>query len=220
MLRGELNAAALTIDEARLIGEATGNQALVNAPMILAALRGDEAAASELIQATSEEAIVHRWTSNNYARSVLYNGLGRHDAARDAAWEAFRPDPIGYGGLLVPELAEAASKTADRALLELSADWLSARTAVIRSGWAAGVDARVRAMLSEGEVADHMYRASIERLGGTGMRFELARTPICCTGSGCDANVAAATPERICAPRWRHSRARRPVRSLAVPSAS
>ena len=111
MLAGELTAATLMIDEARLIAEATGNPALVNAPMILAAWRGDEAQASELIEASSEEAATRRWTSNNYARSVLYNGLGRHDAARDAAWEAFQPDPIGYGTLLVPELAEAASRT-------------------------------------------------------------------------------------------------------------
>ena len=97
MLAGDLTAATLMIDEARSIAEATGNPALVNAPMILAAWRGHEAQASELIEATSEEAAARRWTSNNYARSVLYNGLGRHDAARDAAWEAFQPDPIGYG---------------------------------------------------------------------------------------------------------------------------
>ncbi len=38
------------------------------------------------------------------------------------AWEAFQPDPIGYGSLLLPELAEAASRTADRALLESALD--------------------------------------------------------------------------------------------------
>ena len=176
MLAGELTAAALMIDEARLIAEATGNPALVNAPMILAAWRGDEAQASELIEATSEEAAARRWTSNNYARSVLYNGLGRHDAARDAAWEAFQPDPIGYGTLLVPELAEAASRTADRALLESALEWLSERTRVISSGWASGIEARVRALLSEGEVAESLYRQSIEHLSGTRVRLELART--------------------------------------------
>ena len=107
MLAGELTAAALMIDEARLIAGATGNPALVNAPMILDAWRGHEAQASEQIDATSAEAATRGWTSNNYARSVLYNGLGRHDAARDAAWEAFQPDPIGYGTYLVAELAEA-----------------------------------------------------------------------------------------------------------------
>jgi DNA-binding CsgD family transcriptional regulator len=176
MLAGDLTAASLMIDEARSIAGAAGNPALVNAPMILAAWRGHEAQASELIEATSEEAAARRWTSNNYARSVLYNGLGRHDAARDAAWEAFQPDPIGYGAYLVPELAEAASRTGDRALLESALEWLSKRTAVTSSGWASGIEARVRALLSEGEVAESLYRESVAHLSGTRARLELART--------------------------------------------
>jgi DNA-binding CsgD family transcriptional regulator len=176
MLAGELTAATLMIDEARLIAEATGNPALVNAPMILAAWRGHEAQASELIDATAEVAAARRWTSNNYARSVLYNGLGRHDAARDAAWEAFQPDPIGYGSWLLPELAEAASRTADRAMLESALEWISERTRVVSSGWASGIETRVRALLGEGEVADSLYRQSIEHLSGTRARLELART--------------------------------------------
>jgi DNA-binding CsgD family transcriptional regulator len=107
---------------------------------------------------------------------VLYNGLGRHDAARDAAWEAFQPDPIGYASYLVPELVEAASRTADRALLESALEWLSERTGVISSEWASGIEARVRALLSEGAVAESLYRESIAHLGGTRVRLELART--------------------------------------------
>jgi DNA-binding CsgD family transcriptional regulator len=176
MLAGELTEAALMIDEARLIADATDNPALVNAPMILAAWRGHEAQASELIKVTSEEAAEHRWTSNNYARCVLYNGLGRHDAARDAARDALEPDPIGYGTLLVPELAEAAARTADRGLVESALEWLSERTRIISSEWASGIEARVRALLSEGEVAESLYRESIEQLSGTRLRLELART--------------------------------------------
>ena len=176
MLAGDLTAAALAIDETRSIAEATGNPALVNAPMILAAWRGHEPEASELIEAASEEAAARRWTSHNYAKSVLYNGLGRHEAARDAAWEAFQPDPVGYGSFLVPELAEAASRTADRALLESALDWLSERTRVTRSEWAIGIEARVRALLSEGEVAESLYRESITHLARTRVRLELART--------------------------------------------
>jgi DNA-binding CsgD family transcriptional regulator len=178
MLAGELTAAALLLDEARSIAEATGNPALVNAPMILAAWRGEEAQASELIEASAEEAAARRWTSNTYARAVLYNGLGRHDAARDAAWEAFQPDPIGYGSLLLPELAEAASRTADHALLEHALEWLSQRTGVLNSRWASGIQARVRALLSEGDVADGLYRDSIVNLHGTRARLELARTQL------------------------------------------
>jgi DNA-binding CsgD family transcriptional regulator len=178
MLAGELTPAALLLDEARSIAEATGNPGLVNAPMILAAWRGDEAQASELIEASAEEAAARQWTSNNYARAVLYNGFGRHDAARDAAWEAFQPDPIGYGSLLLPELAEAASRTADHALLEHALEWLSQRTGVISSRWASGIEARARALLSEGDVADGLYRESIVSLSGTRVRLELARTQL------------------------------------------
>jgi DNA-binding CsgD family transcriptional regulator len=78
--------------------------------------------------------------------------------------------------LLVPELAEAASRTADRALLESVLEWLSARTRVISSGWASGIEARVRALVSDGEVADRQYRQSIEHLSGTRLRLELARS--------------------------------------------
>jgi DNA-binding CsgD family transcriptional regulator len=176
MLAGDLTAATLTIEETRAIAEATGNPAPVNAPMILAAWRGHEPQASALIRATSEEAAARQWTSNNYARSVLYNGLGHHDAARDAAWEAFQPDPIGYGSLLVPELAEAASRTADRALLESALEWLSERTRVISSEWALGIEARVRALASEGEIAESLYRESITHLARTRVQLELART--------------------------------------------
>ena len=129
-----------------------------------------------MIEATSEESARRRWTSNNYARSVLSNGLGRHDAALEAAWEAMQPDPIGYGTWLIPELAEAAARAGDRSRLEFAAEWISERTRVIRSAWLSGVEARVRAFLSEGEAADALYRESIAHLSGTRARLELART--------------------------------------------
>jgi DNA-binding CsgD family transcriptional regulator len=176
MLAGELTAAALVLDEARLIAEATGHSAVVNAPMILAAWRGDETQAAGLIEAGSEEAATRRWASNSYARSVLYNGLGRHEAARDAAWEVFQPDPIGYGTWLIPELAEAASRVGDRALLESTLEWLAERTRVISSAWASGIEARVRALLSEGDTAESLYRGSIAHLSGARVRLELARS--------------------------------------------
>ena len=176
ILAGDLTEAAHLIDEAGVIAEATGNAPFVNAPMILAAWRGDEAEASSLIEASSEESARRRWSSNNYARAVLYNGLGRHDAALEAAWEAMQRDPIGYGTQLVPELAEAAARTGDRTRLEFTRKWLSERTAVISSGWLNGIEARVHALLSEGDAADALYRDSIAHLSGTRMRIELART--------------------------------------------
>jgi DNA-binding CsgD family transcriptional regulator len=175
LLAGELTTVAMMIEEDRLIAEATGNPPMWNAQMTLAAWRGQETFASELIDATSQEATTHGWTTNSYARSVLSNGLGRHDVARDAAWQAFERDPLGYGPFILPELAEAASRTGDVALLESALEWISERTRVTPSDWALGIEARVRALLSEGEAAERQYRESIARLGHTRVRVELAR---------------------------------------------
>jgi DNA-binding CsgD family transcriptional regulator len=110
-----------------------------------------------------------------YASSVLYNGLGRHDAARDAAWPAFERDQLGYGPFIVTELAEAASRTGDVALVRAALQWLSERTQMTPTEWALGIQARIRALLSDGEDAEPLYRESIARLGRTRVRAELAR---------------------------------------------
>jgi DNA-binding CsgD family transcriptional regulator len=147
--------------------------------MALAAWQGQEAQASELIEATSRAATVggvgRTVSFAAYASSVLYNGRGRHDLARDAASQAFERDDFGYGPYVVPEVAEAASRTGDVALVRAVLDWMSERTRFAPSEWALGIQARVRALLSEGEAAEQHYRESIDRLGRTRVRVQLAR---------------------------------------------
>jgi DNA-binding CsgD family transcriptional regulator len=180
LLAGELTTAARLIEEDRLIAEATGNPPVAYTAMTLAAWRGEEGPASELIEATVQEATARgqgRLVSlADYASAVLGNGLGRYDAARDAAWRAFQRDPVGYGPFLVPELAEAASRTGDLALVRAALQWLSERTAVTPTDWSLGIEARIRAFLSDGEAAERLYRESIDRLGRTQLRAELARS--------------------------------------------
>jgi DNA-binding CsgD family transcriptional regulator len=181
---GELTTATRLVDEERLISEATGNPPIGGyTGMVLAAWRGREPAASELIDATLREATARDLgrlvNSAAYASSVLDNGLGRHDAARDAARRAFERDEPGVGPFVVPELAEAASRTGDQALVEAALDWLSERTEgtpVPPTDWVLGIQARVRALLSDGDAADRLYRESIAHLGRTRVRVELART--------------------------------------------
>src|SRR5579863_4462180 len=180
LLAGELATAARLIEEDRVIAEATGNPPAAYTAMTLAAWRGQEAPATELIETTVQEATARgqgRLVSlADYASAVLGNGLGRHDAARDAAWRAFQRDPVGYGPFIVPELAEAASRTGDLALVRAALDWLAERTAVTPTDWSLGIQARVRAFLTRGEAAEHQYRESIACLGRTWLRAELARS--------------------------------------------
>ncbi len=142
--------------------------------MTLAAWQGQETPAAELIEATAREAAASGQGRlvdfAAYASAVLYNGLGRHDAARDAAWRAFERDQLGYGPLVVPELAEAASRTGDVAAVRAALNWLSERAQVTPTDWALGIEALVRALLREGEAAEIFYRESIARLGRTRVR--------------------------------------------------
>jgi DNA-binding CsgD family transcriptional regulator len=179
LLAGELSVAASQIDEDRSISEVTGNAPVGYTALALAAFRGREIEASELIRETVDSAerqgqgrIVSFAT---YASAVLYNGLGRYDAARDAAAPVFERDVIGYGTVVVSELAEAASRTGDTGLLGATLDWIRERTLATPTDWAVGIEARIRALLGDGEVADRHYQESIDRLSRTRLRAELGR---------------------------------------------
>jgi DNA-binding CsgD family transcriptional regulator len=176
---GELAAAARLVEEDRLIAEVTGNPPIGYAEMLLAAWRGQEAHATELIEAAAREGTARGQGRlvdlAAYCRVVLSNGLGRHDAARDAAWRAFQRDQPGYGAFAVLELAEAASRTGDIALVRAAHEWLSERTRVSPTDPVLGIKALARALLSEGEAADRLYGESISLLGRTWARVELAR---------------------------------------------
>jgi DNA-binding CsgD family transcriptional regulator len=180
LLAGELAAAERLIDEDRLIAEATGNPPVAYPAMMLPAWQGREHEASGLIQATVHSATEHGTgllaDVAAYASAVLYNGLGRYGAARDAAWRAFERDDLGFGRLVVAELAEAAARTGDAALVRAALDWLGERTRVTPTEWVLGIEARVRALASDGAAADGFYRESVELLGRTRVRAELARS--------------------------------------------
>jgi ATP/maltotriose-dependent transcriptional regulator MalT len=180
ILAGELSAAARLIDEDRLIADATGNPPVGYAAMMLSAWQGQEQEASELIRATVQDA-TGRGTGRlagaaACASAVLHNGLGRYDLARDAAREVFQRDQLALGHMVVAELAEAAARTGDVALVQTALDWLSERTQVTRTEWVLGIEARVRALLSEGQAAERWYQESVQRLARTRVRAELARS--------------------------------------------
>ena len=153
LLAGDLAATALMIEEDHLIAAATGNPPAAYTRVMLAAWRGREPEAAELIETTVQEGTARGLgrlvDGAAYASSVLFNGLGRHEAARDAARQAFEHQQLGHGPLVVPELAEAAARTGEVELVRAALEWLSERARAAPTDWALGIEARFRALLGE-----------------------------------------------------------------------
>jgi DNA-binding CsgD family transcriptional regulator len=179
LLAGELPSVEELIAEDRVISEVTGNPPVGYAQMLLTAFRGHETAAAELIATRAREATARGQgrvsTLADCAGAVLCNGLGRHDEALIAAYRVFELDVIGYQTLISAELAEAASRTGDEALLKAAHARQAERARATGSAWALGVESRLRALLDDGD-ADGHYRTSIDCLSRTSMRVDLARS--------------------------------------------
>jgi DNA-binding CsgD family transcriptional regulator len=75
----------------------------------------------------------------------------------------------------VAELIEAAVRCGEHRLAERALERLAVTTRPSGTDWALGVEARSRALLSDGDAADSLYREAIQRLGSTRVRLQLAR---------------------------------------------
>jgi DNA-binding CsgD family transcriptional regulator len=147
---------------------------------VLAGLQGHETHASGLIDATIEASTAGgQGTAVQYAlwaRSLLLNGLGRYQDAIVAAQEASDDTPELFVSVWAAlELLEAATRCDDADLARTTLERIVAATAVAATDWSLGVEARSRALLSDGAAADELYREAIDRLGRTSLRPELAR---------------------------------------------
>jgi DNA-binding CsgD family transcriptional regulator len=175
---GELAEGAALIAEAQAVADATGSQLGPYGALGIAAFRGREAEATELIRATMDGVTSRgegRGFTSQYAAALLYNGLGRYDQALAAAELVCEYDDVGVLGWSLAELVEAAVRNGQPARASDALQRLSEITRASGTDWALGTEARSRALLSEGETAEHYYREAIERLGRTRMRPALAR---------------------------------------------
>jgi DNA-binding CsgD family transcriptional regulator len=178
MLAGRLTDAAALVEEDRMVSDITGNPPVGYASMLLAALRGTDAAAQLITTVRDQTLALGEGRIVNfagYATAVLNNGLGRHDIAVQAAREVFDRDVLaGYQMMVISELAEAASRTGDTELVEAALHRMSERARATPTAWALGIEARLRAILG-GEDADASFRESIQHLDQAGVGLELAR---------------------------------------------
>jgi DNA-binding CsgD family transcriptional regulator len=179
-LGGDFRGVAMLVAEADSVIEATGTHVAPYGALVLAGLQGREAEASRVIEATIKVARDGgQGTAVQYAHwanSLLLNGLGRYREALAAAREASDDTPeLFVSAWAASEMIEAATRAGDIELADAALERILASTAVADNDWALGIRARSRALLSDGEEADGLYREAIERLGRTRLRPELAR---------------------------------------------
>jgi DNA-binding CsgD family transcriptional regulator len=177
---GELATAAALADEVATAGVRAGGSPARYAALGLAAVRGRQDEARALIDAIGPDAAARGEgtgvTAVHWASAVLSNGLGRYaDALAAASQAGEHADELGLAAWSRVELIEAAVRAGQPGRAAGALRWLAEITSASGTDWALGVQARSRALLSEGEAAEDEYLSAIARLGRTRVRLDLAR---------------------------------------------
>jgi DNA-binding CsgD family transcriptional regulator len=177
--RGDFAAAASLIAEGDAIAEATGVRIAPYAAMFVAALRGNQAELTRLVEAAIAEAEAGGQgaavTSAHRAVAILHNGLGRYGDALAAAEQTTQDTNLYISMWALPELIEAAVRTGHTEVAAGALEELAETTQAGGTDFGLGLEARSRALVSEGAAAEACYREAIDQLGRTRLRTELAR---------------------------------------------
>ena len=177
---GELSAAASAVAETQSIEEMTEIRTAPYGALVLEAWRGNPREARALIERTLREAGSRGEgigvATSEYARAVLCNGLGQYEEALVAACSASEYQEVVAENWGLSELIEPATRTGRTELATDALNRLARKARAAGTGWALGIEARSRALLSEGDRAEGLFREAIGHLGRTRVRAELART--------------------------------------------
>ena len=111
-----------------------------------------------------------------HTSAVLSNGLGRYRDALTAAEEASAyPQEFGFANWGLAELVEAAVRCGETARATDAVERLARTTGPSGTPWGLGIEARSRALVSDGEAAELLYREAIDRLDQCRGAVALAR---------------------------------------------
>jgi DNA-binding CsgD family transcriptional regulator len=177
---GDFATAEEAIAEADALSKATGTGMALVGAMRLAAFRGREDARALIESARDAASDAGQGVAVELAEwllALVCNGLGRYEDALAAVGDASedRPGEVFVSSWTAMELLEAAARSHNRGLAEIAHKRIVAATAFSDTDSAQGILARSHALVSEGEIAERLYRDAIERLGGSLLRPELAR---------------------------------------------
>jgi DNA-binding CsgD family transcriptional regulator len=176
---GDLTAAAALVAESDAVCEATGAHAPPFAALMLACLRGHEAEAVSLVEATIAGATAGGQGLTvgyaNWVAAILYNSLGRYEQALAAATQSSQDAAMYVSLWALPELIEAAVRSGNAGLAAGPMARLAESTQAGGTDFGLGIESRCRALLGDGDSAERLYREAIERLARTRYRPDLAR---------------------------------------------
>ena len=183
LFAGELRAAASLVEESEALSRATHSRIVPYNPLALAAFRGREDQVKRLIQTSTKDFMASGdgmgLTMAQWVTAALYNGSGRYEDALGAAEQAAEnPHELWFSTFVAVELIEAASRTGEVERAADALEWVSRTARAGGSDWGLGVEARSRALLSDGDAAERLYRDAIERLQRTRPRLDLARAQL------------------------------------------
>jgi DNA-binding CsgD family transcriptional regulator/tetratricopeptide (TPR) repeat protein len=176
---GDFGAAAVAIAETEAITTATGTYIAPYAQLLLSALRG-QSDALPLIESTIRDAetggqgLSVTWAE--WVSAILFNGLGRYDRALAWAQRAAEETPqLQHSAWALTELIEAAVHIGKPDVAAGALEQVMVATAPSSTDWGRGIQARCRALLSQGERAERLHHEAIERLARSRRRPDLAR---------------------------------------------
>jgi DNA-binding CsgD family transcriptional regulator len=175
---GDFAGAASLAAELDSVAAATGSRFPPYTLVRLRGLQGRESEASATIASAIEQFGGQGMTALRayWAAAVLYNGLARYEKAASAAQRA-TSNALNHWipTWVLPELVEAAVRGGDTRLARDALERLTKTTQPCGTELALGIEARCRALLSDGTAADELYREAIERLERTRLLPEVAR---------------------------------------------
>jgi DNA-binding CsgD family transcriptional regulator len=179
---GEYAEASALLEEAYAVTQATQTAPLVQARQMIAAYRGNEGQALELIEAGRQDATARgqgmALSMIECANGVLCNGLGRYQEALAAAERACAQDELSLYGLALVELIEAAVRSNRPQLAAMALERLGERTRASGTEWALGIEARSRALLTDGPSTGPLYEEAVKRLARGRVAPHLSRAQL------------------------------------------
>jgi DNA-binding CsgD family transcriptional regulator/tetratricopeptide (TPR) repeat protein len=182
LFAGRFDVAEQLVAEADRITAATGNVPIADFSVLIAGWRGDSDKTQQLRAATIPDATARgegfAVEAAEWATATLHNGKGEYADAVAAAQRAYDPDGLGFTVWVLPELIEAAVRSGDLAIAKAAFEQLAERSSLSKTEWARGIEARSRALLTDGQDAEDFYREAIDQLGRSRVVVHHARAQL------------------------------------------